>query len=788
MKKDVGSYDSTQGCTVSLTHTARPEESGSEALGEPAQIEDEPRVPSEHQKHLGAQGATAESEDLASSLGPTCGPLKESEVSKTSLKDQGNQNRSIVAQDPPEVMKEKEKEGEKEGENLTSKTAGLVDEDKGNPEGGDITEQTQETFRSSPKCSAQLEVPSDKEPGTASKIYFETSSKGHEEESYYELGTKGEELHGETDCISGKVDDLPDKRARAQRSLSLNITVGSTAGHTSGANPKAFSEGLPPLPGSFDDSETLSLTIQHQGLPAVSITPTSTEISEDTSTNLETPLLSDMLDLAGALPRPSLEKRDLDHLRRKSMPSNVSGLSASSLASLVLSDDALKLGGENQLEELGYCVFSEYSGPMPSPADVAPSPIDCLHQRFPSIESEPEGELGTKEVDQKLQHEGTTADSSQKLIIEKKDSPVKSSLILEKAVPVGVKPDRLRIPSTSSKDRLTEFRLEIGLPGDLKIQAIPEVDIEKDPSRETSPIPPDSSFTFSETGSKAPPTPTTPKSPNDSVPEVTVAKTKTDVLQEVKGCEGDKRGLDKEECKGSQVAPGSPANNKIQSEDTRIEAKATDDSNQETQIQNQKTPDIFSPKPITSTTVIIIPQAQVEEELDEDDVEIAEEPEEIMEDPALPQSKEGQIQEAEKVQVRLTVSESIREYDPKSGDDWSHSSHTGEDGEPATDSSHLSPYSDHDQSVEGSRGESTREKNPVEVVEITKDSRKDEVGDETEKWQSEDKVDKDLEIGEEMNETSDVLCLSGDNTDTTQDVSCIDTDSGWMDSQGTQHL
>lgn len=769
--------------TVSFKHTARPEESGREALGEPAKGEEEPQVVSEHQERLGLQGATAETAEAASWVGPVSGSLKENELSETSLSEQGNQNASVVPpanveEEASEVIKGKEME-EKEAGKLTSKSTGAKDEDEENPAEGDTTRHDH----------AESEAPSDtySEPSTASKIFSETSPKSHEEklpQSYSDLGTEGEELHGKTERISQKVDDQPDKGAGAQKSLSLNISVGSWAGQTTGANPGASSESLPPLPGSFDESQTQSLINQHKLLPAVSVTPTSTEIPEELGTPFlsedhgsgaeHSAALSEMLDLAGALPLPSSERGDLDRMRRKSMPCNISGLSGSSSADLVFSD-ASDLGQGIPLEGLGFCVFSEYSGPMPSPADVTPSPVDCLNQRFPSVESEVGGELGTKELDQKVPevpNAGVTRESSQKVIFEKKDSPVKSSLILEKAVPVGVKPDRLRIPSTSSKDRLSELRLEIGLPGDLKIQAIPEVDIEKDPSREASPIPPDTSFTFGETVSKAPLTPTTPKSPNDKVPEMTVEKAKTDVLQEVEVREGDK------------TAQESPEKEKIPHEDTRTEAKCPEDSSKDVLIETQETtPDIFSPKPLASPTVIVIPQAQVEEEADEDEVEIAEEPQEIMEDPAVPRDSENG-------QVRLTVGELVRDYDPKSGDEWSHSSPTGYDGEPATDSSHLSPYSDHEQSVEGPGGESTRGNKVVEVAEIKKEPWKEEVGDQTEKWEVGDKADRDLEIGEEMNETSDVICPSGEagNTDTTQDVSCMDTDSGWMDSQGTQSL
>lgn len=758
LRKDVGSCDSTQGCTVSFKHTAQAEESAREALGEPTKGEDQPQVVSEH---LELQGATAGFPEIASSGGPICGCLKENEVSKTSFHDQGKQNTNVAAQaavekEPPEVIKGKEKEELKP----TNESGGLVEEDEDKAEEGESTRQ--------------LATPSRTylEPGTGSKIYFETSSKSHEEElsqSYYELALEWEELHGESKSTGQKVCDQPDKRARAQRSLSLNIP---SAGQISGANPKAFSESLlPPLRGSFDQSETPPLTSQQQLLPAVSVTPTSTETSQDTSTDLETPglsekhsssvehspALSEMLDLAGALPRPSSERGHLDHMRRKSMPSNVSGLSGSSLASLVLSNDALRLGRENRSEEQGYCVFSEYSGPMPSPADVTPSPVNCLHQPFPSVEREVVGDPGTKEAekDSELEHEGMSHENTQKLISEKKDPPVKSSLVLEKAVPVGVKPDRLRIPTASSKDRLTEFRLETGL----KIQVIPEVDIEKDPSREASPIPPGTSFTFYEIGNKAPPTPTTPKSPKDGVLEMTLHQTMM----------AEKVGFDEE--KETQTAT------KTQHQDTRIEAKVADDSSKDSHIQTlDTTPDIFSPKPFASSTVIIIPQAQVEEEADDEDVELAEEPQEIMEEPAVaPGTEQAQMnpnRDAEEGQVR--------ENDPKSGDEWSQSSNACEDGEPATDSSHLSPYSDYD----------CGEKKVAEVAEIQKDAQKEGLGGQTDKWKAEDKVDRDLEIGEEMNETSTMLCQSAEaeNPESTQDESCIDTDSGWMDSQGTQSL
>ncbi|TKS66637.1 Microtubule-associated protein 2 [Collichthys lucidus] len=576
--------------------------------------------------------------------------------------------------------------------------------------------------------------------------------------------------------------------------------------------------------------------------------------------------LSEMLDLAGDLPRPSLERRELDHMRRKSVPSNVSALVGSTLAKLALGDQTPRVvGGESQLEELGYCVFSEYSGPMPSPADV-PSPGDSPHQRFPSMESEVEEEVGPTEVEgvegmqQQQDPKGITPEISQKAVSERKDVPVKTTLILEKAVTSGVKPDRLRIPMTSSKDRLTEFRLESGLPGDIKIQAIPEVDVEKDPSREASPIPPDNSFTFTltETGSKVPPTPTTPKSPANIPSETQVNEEKAgkDVLPEVKAGddpetqridnkqiqlvdevqkseqeESVKRHDELEMASSQSLKSTEKDEKKIQSEHgtpARLETiekqetskdvevktikKLSDEKNPQIHLQ-ELTLDKCSPKPRISSPVIIIPQAQVEEEADdEEDIEIAEEPQEIMEE-----AKEPAKEEQKKVEVRLTVDDQIVDEDPRSGaEEWSHSAQNSDDGEPATDSSHLSPCSDQDQLIEGGRDEDMGEDNIAKDTQKSRDESKkeeceavkeektgeqgvEEVGsdgvgaerdqktmgevDEGKERMGEKQEEKDLSIGQEEEDTSDVLCQQAAHDETSMDVSILDSDSGWMDSQ-----
>ncbi|XP_068575377.1 microtubule-associated protein 2-like isoform X2 [Cebidichthys violaceus] len=900
---------------------AQPEECVSKESCESTMKEDEPQVASLQETRLAVERATPEGAELAL-VEPPPPSVKEKELSDTSSIEQGDQERQDVVEEAAEShllveTKEKEakqfllteelsnlKEDNKEGDILPSKSGAPMNESKENPEtveginkegqdsGTDIElhempvtdiqkeDQKQEAVGSSPEPVTKLKETSDILHEFGAKTYFETSSKSREEESsqtqsYYELNTAAEKMLsedtksivqlGEQQERPAKIS--PDKMSLEQRSLSLNITVGSSTGQI-GKGEKSMT--LCPISGSFDESEVYplppSVESQHQFPPAVSITPTTPDSPPETKADKPFPSdkhkclehsgsLSEMLDLAGDLPRPSLERRELDHMRRKSVPSNVSALMGSSLAKLALGDQTSRVvGGENQLEELGYCVFNEYSGPMPSPADV-PSPGDSPHQRFPSMESEVEEELGDTEVEgiQHKDHEGIIPEISQKTVSEKKDSPVKGTMILERAVTSGVKPDRLRIPLTSSKDRLTEFRLESGLPGDIKIQAIPEVDIEKDPSREASPIPPDSSFTFTplETGSKVPPTPTTPKSPNDTPSEtqMTEEKAANDVRSEVKA-ENDQESerfdkkqteLDKEmhtseqedsEERGdeSEMAniPSASSQSlgestekddkKIQSErgtPTRLErierqetSKAGQDLSTEKplhekddQIQLQEVAK-GTPKPHITSPVIIIPQAQVEEEADEeDDIEIAEEPQEVMEEDEVPESP---------IKVRLTVGDQMAEDNPKSGaEDWSHSVQNSDDGDPATDSSHLSPCSDHDLPLlpdEGGRDdwigkdkeedahismdEGTKEEGEVVKTDQTVEEQVEEVGsdgvgEEKEMKTTEDEgeermheEEKDIEIGQEVEETSQAA-----NDETTMDVSLLDTDSGWMDSQ-----
>ncbi|XP_040888732.1 LOW QUALITY PROTEIN: microtubule-associated protein 2-like [Toxotes jaculatrix] len=891
------------------SHQAQPEECLSKASSESAMKEDEPQLVSTE-----PPPPSVKDKNLPDTSSVELGSQDKKDVVEEAADGQ-EKERSVSPRKSGAPTNESEEKPETiEGMNKTEHDSGIglhetpvADIQK--------ADQRQETVKSSPEHGTELKATSEMfvehEPGATA--YFETSSKSHKEEespqtqSYYELSTAAEtKLSGETEGSMQKLEEQQRKKVRTspgkmsleQRSLSLNITVGFSAGQTTKEEKsKTFSESLCPISGSFDESEVNPSipsveSDEPKFPPAVSITPTSTESAEDLPSKAEAPRssdthsssfeqasnLSEMLDLAGALPQPSLERREVDHMRRKSVPTDVSALVGNSLAKLALGDQTSRVvGRERQLEDLGYCVFSEYSGPMPSPADV-PSPGDSPHQRFPSVEGEVEEELGAIEAEavhkgfQQPDHKGTTSEISQKTVTEKKDSPVKSTLILERAVTSGGKPDRLRIPMTSSKDRLSEFRLETGLPGDIKIQAIPEVDVEKDPSREASPIPPDNSFTFTptETGSKAPPTPTTPKSPDDTPSESqdTGEKARKDVLPEVKaendltseGIDNKQPESDKEvpttELKESEKSSEEPeiSNTDIPSassqslgenkekDDKKIEgehsapatseiiekqetSKAVQDLSTKTpsdekdaQIQLQDvTLEKGTPKPQISSPIIIIPQAQVEEEAeDEDDIEIAEEPQEIMdeaEEPVLPKTGQSEFRKEEQKteEVRLMVGDQLLEDDPKSGaDDWSHSAQNSGDGEPATDSSHLSPCSDHElphTTEEGGRDEGMEEDEVAEDPQINREEWKkkkqqdeEEVGsdeiregkeekmmeEEGEKRMGEVEEEKDVEIGQEVEETSDVshhTSQAANDDETTIDISILDTDSGWMDSQ-----
>ncbi|XP_056145330.1 microtubule-associated protein 2 [Lampris incognitus] len=226
----------------------------------------------------------------------------------------------------------------------------------------------------------------------------------------------------------------PGKLALEQRSYSLNITIGaidpSGQGRLRNFSPLA-TDIMSYTSGSLDESaDYLPVTTPSMEKPppfpplimetAASITsdssspPQSTEPATKGSSQPESPEsptpkysykngtvmapdLPEMLDLAGTRSRLASDNTDPELVRKKSIPSDVTAFAGDPLANLVSGEQSpVALKGESQLEEMGYCVFSEYSGPMPSPADVL-SPMGSSAQVFtPSVLEEKVAEQARK--------------------------------------------------------------------------------------------------------------------------------------------------------------------------------------------------------------------------------------------------------------------------------------------------------------------------------------------------------------------------------------------------------
>ncbi|XP_061918353.1 uncharacterized protein LOC133659722 isoform X2 [Entelurus aequoreus] len=326
------------------------------------------------------------------------------------------------------------------------------------------------------------------------------------------------------------------------------------------------------------------------------------QLPSDPHTSEQSSTYCDTLDLAGDLARTS---RQIDGIRRKSMPANVL---CSSLANLTLGEQTSNLlGDERQLQDLGY------SGPMPSPADK-PSPEDSSYSCFPAIEVQVDN-LGA-----------TEGEGSHKVFNHGLAPKPPVRVILERAVNTGIKPDRLRIPKTTPKDKLTEFRLD-----DMKIQPIPEVDVERDSSREASPVPPDCSFIFTsvDTDSQVPLTLTSPKSLGSASKGTPLSGEKTKkVSAEPDGINTRPREKPEQENKGKKMPGdhGTTARSETREKEEIPKALKPSDGKSTFYLQED------SPKPQLPSLSIIIPQTQVEEE---DDAEIAEEPQEIKDDAGI---------------------------------------------------------------------------------------------------------------------------------------------------------
>ncbi|XP_022597066.1 microtubule-associated protein 2-like [Seriola dumerili] len=227
----------------------------------------------------------------------------------------------------------------------------------------------------------------------------------------------------------------PGKLALEQRSYSLNITIGAMDQSGQG-KPRNFSplatDIMSYTSGSLDESaDYLPVTTPSVDKPpsfppliletAASITsdssspPRTTEPVSKHSPEPESPEspqppknaykngtvmaqdLPEMLDLAGTRSRLASENTDPEIIRRKSIQADVPAFADDPLASLVSGEQSPGARkSESQLEEMGYCVFSEYSGPMPSPADVF-SPTDTSAQVFtPSVLEEKVAEQARK--------------------------------------------------------------------------------------------------------------------------------------------------------------------------------------------------------------------------------------------------------------------------------------------------------------------------------------------------------------------------------------------------------
>ncbi|XP_070694005.1 microtubule-associated protein 2 [Pempheris klunzingeri] len=227
----------------------------------------------------------------------------------------------------------------------------------------------------------------------------------------------------------------PGKLALEQRSYSLNITIGAMD-QSGQARPRNFSplatDIMSYTSGSLDESadylpvttpsvekppsipplilETAASITSDSSSPPRTTEPISKPSPEPESPESPQPLkgtykngtvmaqdLPEMLDLAGTRSRLASENTDPEIVRRKSIQADVPAFTDDPLASLVSGEQSPGARkSESQLEEMGYCVFSEYSGPMPSPADVF-SPTDTSAQIFtPSVLEEKVAEQARK--------------------------------------------------------------------------------------------------------------------------------------------------------------------------------------------------------------------------------------------------------------------------------------------------------------------------------------------------------------------------------------------------------
>ncbi|XP_061633947.1 microtubule-associated protein 2-like isoform X7 [Phyllopteryx taeniolatus] len=559
-------------------------------------------------------------------------------------------------------------------------------------------EHTVLEIKSIPECGAELK---DMFVGSGSKTYFELVTTSETE-------------------------------ASASEQKYFNSSEFSPGWEAKGQNSRTFSESLCPVSGSFDKfmERCSSVMPSYASIPTLPEKETSLPSHEQSSTGCET------LDLAGVLPPPSLQKKEHDNISPI-----VAALVGRSLAKLTLGEQTLILmGEERQLEDLGYSVFNEYSGPMPSPADK-PSPDDCSYPGFTTMAFQVD-KPGAAEVedDQKLQDNKVSNHGTS----QKSPSLAKG---LEKAVTSIMKPDCLRIPLTSPKDRL--IRLGSGLPGDIKIPAIPEVDIEKDPSREASPVPPDSDFVFTSTEieSEVHLTLTSPKSPDNTSQETHLSGEKTrdisgDTVTKIKPSGITMEQIEKPEhekdCKKLLSDPRTPA--RSETREKKEIPKALKPSDEMSTLYLQE----GSPKSQFPFPVIIIPQAQ---EAEDDDREVVGE---IICDAymhVLPKVDQG-APEVVEVGQSAAAKESISFGQPKSD--------------------FCSPYACSDDESLQQQQTSNKEEmvDPDDTTEVKEEK----------KMGMQDRTS--LDLGQKVEDSSQPA-----NDEATVKISICDTDSSWTDSK-----
>ncbi|KAM9850814.1 microtubule-associated protein 2 [Aulostomus maculatus] len=247
----------------------------------------------------------------------------------------------------------------------------------------------------------------------------------------------------------------PGKLALEQRSYSLNITIGALdqSGQSKMRNFSPLATDIMSYTsGSLDESaDYLPVTTPSVEKPpsfppliletAASVTsdssspPRTTEPVSKPSPEPESPEspqpgkngtvmaqdLPEMLDLAGTRSRLASENTDPEITRRKSVQADFA-FSEDPLAGFVSGEQSPGIRkSDSQLEEMGYCVFSEYSGPMPSPADVF-SPTDTSGQVFtPSVLEEKVAEQARKLAVRDTSMEDTSQLSGAADVKEEKD-------------------------------------------------------------------------------------------------------------------------------------------------------------------------------------------------------------------------------------------------------------------------------------------------------------------------------------------------------------------------------